>query len=76
MNSNLSRAFAFVHAVFPRGRRIEVYFKTFTPSNTGLTKSSVYPEMGSGFKAAAMKAFLWFFAWKSVQLVEKHPAAP
>ena len=37
-------------------------FKTMTPSNTGLDTASEYPELGSGFKASAVKTSIWFFA--------------
>ena len=53
--------------------RIRVNFKTFTPSNTGLEKASQYPELGSAFKAAFMKAACWFFTKMSVELAEANP---
>jgi len=53
--------------------RIRVSFKTFTPSNTGLEKASQYPELGSVFKAAFMKAACWFFTKMSVELAEANP---
>ena len=50
-------------------------FKTFTMSNCGLEKKNVYPELGSVFKAAFMKAACWFFTKTAIELAEKHPAA-
>lgn len=53
--------------------RLILGFKTFTPSNTGLEKKSEYPELGSAFKAAFMKASAWFFATKAVELSNSTP---
>lgn len=55
--------------------RMRVSFKTFTASNCGLEKTTVYPELGSVFKAAFMKAACWFFSKTAIELAEKHPAA-
>lgn len=54
--------------------RIRVSWKAFTPSNTGLDKASEYPELGSAFKAAFIKASAWYFAKTAVELAEKNPA--
>ena len=44
------------------GAGLKGSFKTFTPANTGLDKSSEFPELGSSFKAATMKTSVWYFA--------------
>lgn len=36
-------------------------FRTYTPSNTGLEKGSEFCELGSGFKAMAVKTAIWYF---------------
>lgn len=56
--------------------RLIIGFKCFTPANTGLDKPSYYPEMGSVFKAAFLKACAWFFAKTAVELSEKNPEEP
>lgn len=48
-----------------------VTFKAFTTSNTGLDKP--YPEMGSAFKAAFMKAAMWFFTKTAIELANANP---
>ena len=45
-------------------------FKTMTPSNTGLDTASEYPELGSGFKASAVKTSIWFFAKLAAEISE------
>ena len=56
--------------------RIKVNFKIFTPANTGLEKATQFPELGSVFKAAFMKAAAWFFAKTALDLARTHPAEP
>lgn len=53
--------------------RLLLSFKAFTPANTGLHKRSQFPELGSAFKAAFMKACSWFFAKKAIGLSEQYP---
>ncbi|CAK9022066.1 unnamed protein product [Durusdinium trenchii] len=48
--------------------------KTFTPSNTGLD-STDYPELGSVFKAAAMKTVISFFATYAQEISVAHAEA-
>lgn len=60
----------FVAGVLPR---MSVHCQTFTPSNTNLKKPKEFPELGSTYKAAQMKSSLWFFAYKSIKLVESNP---
>lgn len=52
---------------------IALTFKCFTVANTGLEKTTEYPEMGSCFKAAFMKAACWFFTKMAIQLANAHP---
>lgn len=56
--------------------RIALTFKCFTVANTGLEKTTEYPEMGSCFKAAFMKAACWFFTKMAIQLANAHPHEP
>ena len=48
-------------------------FKTYTPSNTGLDKSTEYPELGSSFKAAMIKTSLWFHSKIAGEFSTAHP---
>lgn len=60
---------------FERDRlRIQVSVKRFTPANTGVDKASQYPELGSHFKAASMKSYLWFFSRKAIEIAEGSPS--
>lgn len=54
--------------------RIVVSFKGFTPANTLLDKPSMYPELGSSFKAAFVKACAWFFTKTAVEISETNPS--
>ena len=45
-------------------------FSTYTPANTGLDTPSDFPELGSRFKAASIKASLWYFSEKAVAVAE------
>lgn len=54
--------------------RIQLTFKRFTPSNTGLDSQKKYPELASTFKAAFVKSALWFYAKMALKICEDHPA--
>lgn len=56
--------------------RIKLSCKTFTPANTHLDKASQYPELGSMFKAAFVKACSWFFTRKAIEISQKNPTEP
>ena len=56
------------------GFRIAIGRKTFTPTNTGLDKQSEFPELGSTFKAAFVKACSWYFAKVAIEISEQNPA--
>ena len=49
---------------------VRAYFSTYTPANTGLDTPSEFPELGSRFKAASIKASLWYFSEKAVAVAE------
>lgn len=53
--------------------RIQLTFKRFTPSNTGLDSGNKYPELASTFKAAFVKSALWFYAKMALKICEDHP---
>ena len=62
-----------LHGTISLQLRIALTFKCFTLANTGLEKANQYPEMGSCFKAAFMKAACWFFTKTAIQLADAHP---
>jgi hypothetical protein len=70
-SQNICRYFSGTHLT---GFRIAIGRKTFTPTNTGLDKQSEFPELGSTFKAAFVKACSWYFAKVAIEISEKNPA--
>ncbi|CAJ1394075.1 unnamed protein product [Effrenium voratum] len=54
------------------GAGLRVHLRTFTPAGTGLDTPSEYPELGSRYKAASVKASVWFFTKKASKLARKH----
>ncbi|CAJ1453005.1 unnamed protein product, partial [Effrenium voratum] len=56
-----------------KSQGMRVPFQRFTPANTGLDKPSQFPELGSAFKAANIKCYLWYISKKATEFAEASP---